>query len=117
MLIDLLISASIGGYQRYLSPYKGFCCAYRVQTGRRSCSAYARAIVDKLGAIALQQAMPRQFERCRLAFETLQTREAAPKKEQKWWERCNGGDCGVGNCVDLPCDSLPCDAVPCDCSF
>ncbi|WP_457418305.1 membrane protein insertion efficiency factor YidD [Roseateles sp. P5_E7] len=37
--------AAIGVYQRYVSPYKGFCCAYREHTGRASCSALgARAI-------------------------------------------------------------------------
>jgi len=34
-----LVLAAITGYQTYLSPYKGFCCAYRVHTGRKSCSA------------------------------------------------------------------------------
>ena len=40
-----LALAAIGVYQRYVSPYKGFCCAYRAHTGRGSCSALgARAI-------------------------------------------------------------------------
>ena len=29
----------IAGYQRFLSPHKGYCCAYRAHTARASCSA------------------------------------------------------------------------------
>lgn len=40
-----LALGAIGVYQRYVSPYKGFCCAYRAHTGRAGCSALgARAI-------------------------------------------------------------------------
>ena len=36
-----LALVAIGAYQRYVSPYKGFCCAYRAHTSRASCSALA----------------------------------------------------------------------------
>ncbi|MDB5806251.1 MAG: hypothetical protein JWN73_3573 [Betaproteobacteria bacterium] len=33
-----LASAAIGGYQRFLSPYKGYRCAYGVVHGTHGCS-------------------------------------------------------------------------------
>lgn len=44
-----LLLAAIRFYQRYVSPYKGFSCAYRVQTGRGSCSAFGYRAVRRYG--------------------------------------------------------------------
>ena len=100
----------INFYQHYLSPYKGFCCAYRARTGRRSCSAYAKAVVARLGVHALFDAMPRQFARCKAAYASLSAAATMPNGEQKeerrkkWWDNC---DCNPLNCADLPCDCSP----------
>jgi putative component of membrane protein insertase Oxa1/YidC/SpoIIIJ protein YidD len=48
MLSDGAI-ALIGGYQRYVSPHKGFCCAYRAHTGKPSCSEFARRAIRRHG--------------------------------------------------------------------
>jgi putative component of membrane protein insertase Oxa1/YidC/SpoIIIJ protein YidD len=110
--------SAIGAYQRYLSPYKGFCCAYRAHTGKRSCSSYGRAIVQKLGLFAFLTALPRQFERCKLAYQKLLASRALmsanastsnPKKKKN-------SDCSPCDVADAA-SNLPCDAVPCDCSF
>src|SRR5262249_17365265 len=34
-------------YKTYVSPYKGFHCAYRVNTGRLSCSSYAYRVLER----------------------------------------------------------------------
>jgi len=108
VFIDSLALAVIGGYRRYVSPHKGFCCAYRVHSGKRSCSAYAQAIVKRLGAFALRTAMPRQFERCKVAFAALQKKkEEEKRKDRKWWENCDCNPCDAVDCVDLPCDCSP----------
>jgi uncharacterized protein len=113
--------SAIGAYQRYLSPYKGFCCAYLAHTGKRSCSSYGRTIVQKLGLFAFLAALPRQFERCKLAYQKLlanralmsaNTAPSNPKKKKN--NDC--GDCSPCDVVDAA-SNLPCDAVPCDCSF
>ncbi|WP_442909173.1 membrane protein insertion efficiency factor YidD [Ideonella sp. BN130291] len=39
----------IRAYQRYVSPYKGFCCAYRGHTGRASCSALGYRAIRRHG--------------------------------------------------------------------
>ncbi|MCC7701088.1 membrane protein insertion efficiency factor YidD [Janthinobacterium sp. GW460P] len=40
---------TIRAYQRYLSPWKGFSCAYRVLKGRDSCSAYGHKVIARHG--------------------------------------------------------------------
>ncbi|MBE3023147.1 membrane protein insertion efficiency factor YidD [Janthinobacterium sp. BJB1] len=40
---------AIRAYRRYLSPWKGFSCAYRVLTGRDSCSAYGYKVIVRHG--------------------------------------------------------------------
>jgi uncharacterized protein len=116
---------AIGVYQRYISPYKGFCCAYRAHTGKRSCSAYGRAVVQKLGLLALLAALPKQFERCQVAYRNMAASAVGASLALRSREK-NASK--ADNCVDLPCDlpcsmpsdalpvDLPCD-LPCDCSF
>ncbi len=115
-LLDASASAAIGMYQRYISPHKGFCCAYRVHTGRRSCSAYALGIVDKVGALALFKALPRQFARCKAAALAVALAKIAEEKRDHWGEACDSSfdigeiacDCsdslnlgdGLGSCGD-----------------
>lgn len=110
ILLDASASAAIGIYQRYISPHKGFCCAYRVHTGRRSCSAYALGIVERVGALALLTALPRQFDRCKAAALAVALSKIAEEKRQRWAEACDSSvdigdiacDCsdGFGSCGD-----------------
>ena len=50
--IGIATRTAIGAYQRYLSPYKGFCCAYRAHTGRASCSALGARVIRRHGLLA-----------------------------------------------------------------
>ncbi len=119
-MLRYLAIAIISVYQRYISPYKGFRCAYRYATGRSSCSEYARRITLRIGVVALWKALPKQFARCRLAYERLMStasgdseKSRRKREKRRWWENC---DCH-------PCDLIPhrCDGpadfdLPCDCS-
>ncbi|WP_168189672.1 membrane protein insertion efficiency factor YidD [Limnobaculum zhutongyuii] len=67
MLARQIATGLIKFYQQRISPHKGFCCAYRYVTGRDSCSGYALKVVQRYGVLALFNAMPRQFMRCRQA--------------------------------------------------
>lgn len=126
---------AISLYQRHLSPYKGFRCAYRAHTGRCSCSEYAKKIVRRLGVFALFVAMPRQFSRCRLAYHAIMAIDSENNRRNRRRQRrdsswdCSGLDCGgcdinpfslfnhkpESSHCDLPLDG--CDIGPCDCSF
>jgi uncharacterized protein len=116
-----MADSAIGVYQRYISPYKGFCCAYRAHTGKRSCSAYGRAVVQKLGLLAFLAALPKQFERCQMAYQNMKTRVTAPlraqsadKRKNSKWDACSDLSCDLP--CNIPLEAVPCD-VPCDCSF
>ena len=74
MSAEILRGATAGAiiaYQRYVSPYKGFRCAYRARTGGWSCSEYARRLILRCGPGALWQGLPRQFARCKAAYVVL----------------------------------------------
>lgn len=49
MSLRRLLLAAIRAYQRWVSPHKGFCCAYRVHTGRASCSTLGLRAVRRHG--------------------------------------------------------------------
>ena len=85
------VLAAIGAYQRFLSPYKGFACAYRRHTGRASCSALAWRAVRKYGVIAGLLVLRQRLERCGIAHRRHCPAPTRPHRAQR-------GDC------DLPCD-------------
>ncbi len=75
-LFRRLLIRSIGFYQRRLSPYKGFSCAYRVLHGTHSCS---QATQEILRDHALVEALPRirhQFCQCRDAMHIIRDRRS-----------------------------------------
>jgi uncharacterized protein len=55
---------AIHAYQRYVSPRKGFCCAYRSITGRLSCSNFSARAIEKKGIIAGIRLTFRRMRRC-----------------------------------------------------
>ena len=103
-LLASLALRAIRAYQRFLSPRKGFSCAYRCATGRDGCSGYGYRVIGSFGLLAGLALLRR---RLRLCGETHRRRPVVPNPVL-YYQR---GDC------DLPCD-IPCDAVgcPCDCS-
>lgn len=118
-------------YQKWISPYKGFCCAYKHRTGGHSCSQYALKVVRRFGVWGLIRGLPEQFDRCHHAYLELQKdqeEEEKKKKDSSWCDcmptdcgvptkSCSTGDSGASSCDAISCDSLPCDATPCDCSI
>lgn len=89
-------------YQGYISPYKGFSCAYRVHTGRQSCSELGFRAIRKYGLVAGISVLRKRTYLCGVVHRRnhmIYTKR--PPISQR-------GDC------DLPCDS-PCD-LDCDLS-
>lgn len=66
---------SIGAYQRYLSPFKGFACARRVHMGGCSCSEFAKRAVLKFGLLGGLALLPGRFRACRRSWQVLQQQE------------------------------------------
>lgn len=107
-----IVLAAIRAYQRYLSPHKGFRCAYRLHTGRASCSTLGYRAVRSRGVFTGLALIRERTSRCG----ELQRRHRPPSKRPPAGQR---GDCDLPCDCDLPsgrglaraCDFLSC----CDC--
>jgi len=104
---------AITAYQRYVSPYKGFCCAYRVHTGQASCSALGYRAIRMRGVWSGIAILRKRFDRCATAFEAYRA-SSKNVRAQRGSVSCDlpcdlpSFDCGHGldalQCCDLPCD-------------
>ncbi|WP_413785277.1 membrane protein insertion efficiency factor YidD [Cognatiyoonia sp. IB215446] len=102
----MLGRAALGGiwiYQTYISPRKGFRCAYSVLHGGTGCSGYAKQAIQEHGAFGAIPHIRNRFRDCKAAHFTL--RDEEPKKNRKrrkkegwfhWTDCCSG--CGPGDC-------------------
>lgn len=70
---------SIQIYRRYVSPHKGYCCAYRATTGRSSCSHFAQRAIRRVGMLRAVTLIVRRFERCAKAAATVAAAEPKPE--------------------------------------
>ncbi|HEY8026498.1 MAG TPA: membrane protein insertion efficiency factor YidD [Burkholderiaceae bacterium] len=123
----------IRGYQRYLSPRKGYRCAYGVLHGSGTCSSVGLDIMRDRGVLAFLRLMPLQFDACRAAVTTLQRQSEEEKRRRNKaaedgkrnsqsgcsgadWSDCDSGDtftCGeIGECEALECGE--CEFGSCD---
>ncbi|MDS4015339.1 MAG: membrane protein insertion efficiency factor YidD [Candidatus Accumulibacter sp.] len=89
------VLAAITAYQRFVSPYKGFSCAYRRHTGRASCSALGWRAVRRYGVTLGLAVLRRRLSLCGIAHRRHCPTPARPHRAQR-------GDCDLG--CDLPCD-------------
>jgi putative component of membrane protein insertase Oxa1/YidC/SpoIIIJ protein YidD len=67
----------IGGYQKYLSPHKGFSCAHRVWHRGESCSQYTKRTIVEQGLLEAIPLVRERFQECKVANERLQQRRQA----------------------------------------
>ena len=89
---DLLLAA-IRGYKRYVSPRKGFACAYRVHLGACSCSTLGLRAISRYGAWRGLGVLRLRLQQCHLAAEELRARPFVAQPAQAGFIDC-----------DLPCD-------------
>lgn len=59
-----LLLWAIRGYQRFLSPHKGFSCAYRVHTGGQSCSHFGYRAIERHGPWLGLKLLRRRLDKC-----------------------------------------------------
>ncbi|NHU84937.1 membrane protein insertion efficiency factor YidD [Kocuria sp. JC486] len=67
------VDLAIRGYQRYLSPRKGYTCAHLVARGGQSCSAVIRGIIAERGVLRGVVPTLAQFAACHQAALLLST--------------------------------------------
>jgi uncharacterized protein len=86
--------SAISFYQKFLSPHKGFTCAYGAHTGRASCSSLGYRAIELHGLVVGFAILRKRTYLCGVAFR----RFAKPRNPVLWRQR---GICDVG--CDLPC--------------
>ena len=117
---------AIAAYQNWISPYKGFRCAYSVLHGGTGCSGYAKGQIKTLGLLLALPKIRARFQACRAAMASLQKKRRKARKKRKadkqsWYDgiscdcptgfisRCksttDAGDCGS---CDVPSDVCSC---------
>lgn len=96
-------------YQKYISPYKGFSCAYSLGTGGLSCSAYGKLVISKYGVNKGYSLLKRRFSDCKFCSEKL-TQNKIEKRKKANLKQAGFGDCGG-------CDLPSCDVSCQSCDF
>lgn len=87
--MQLLVLWSIKFYQRFISPHKGFCCAYRTHTGRASCSSLGYRVVRRYGVINGLAVLRKRLYLCGVAHRRYSPPYRRPMPAQR-------GDCDIG---------------------
>ena len=64
-MLDRLALVAIGGYQRHLSPRKGYACAWRIAHGGPGCSGFAKQAIRDHGLFAALPIIRRRLSACR----------------------------------------------------
>jgi len=114
------LASAIIGYQRYLSPYKGFCCAHRVRHGGDSCSEFVRQAVLAEGLWSALPIIRLRFAECKAAALALRWEHEDPRHKRKQEKQQSSSDCGSGYCDCCDAASLIPDVasfIPGDCSL
>jgi putative component of membrane protein insertase Oxa1/YidC/SpoIIIJ protein YidD len=102
-------------YQRYISPHKGFCCAYRFHTGKASCSALGFRAIQRHGVLEGLDILRKRLQRCSIAYHRYGQHQAPLRHWKKQSGFCNI-DCGA--CPDFgSCDNIACDCLPSLCDL
>jgi putative component of membrane protein insertase Oxa1/YidC/SpoIIIJ protein YidD len=94
-------------YQRFISPYKGFRCAYRVHHGGLSCSEFGRQVVQTHGVFRAMSMIRVRFCECAeaariLRFAAADATDPPGEKESGPVMPCSGEVC----CI--PLDACSC---------
>jgi len=121
--------SAIYAYQRYLSPHKGYGCAYRLAHGGTGCSGYAKHTITDLGVLKAIPLILKRFAQCKQAALTLHADksdkndngETQRDRKTRWYDYCDPcGGCycprGSSSAADASPDCTP-DCTPDCCSL
>jgi putative component of membrane protein insertase Oxa1/YidC/SpoIIIJ protein YidD len=79
-----LAVTAISGYQKFISPHKGFSCAHRVLYGCESCSQYFKQVIAEEGLLTAIANAKGRFRECREANEILKKRREKCKERRQY---------------------------------
>jgi len=72
---------AIAGYQKHLSPLKGFSCAHRLLHGGVSCSQYTKQVIAQEGLATALHKSRQRFQECKQANQILRMRLSASENQ------------------------------------
>lgn len=102
----------IRGYQKWISPYKGFRCAHNVVYATGSCSCYGEAVFNEYPFFQAWGKLKERFKECKMAAEIYQneTPEQRAERERLQQQQRNQNSNGCGDiastCAVLECLNL-----------
>jgi uncharacterized protein len=99
----------IFAYQRFVSPYKGFCCAHRALHGGSSCSEAVRQVVLERGLMGALPSIRARFHACKHAHLVLMAEEENRPKRKKDEKKKDDKCLETLWCLDL--GMLPCSCI------
>lgn len=103
-----LAVTAITGYQKFISPHKGFSCAHRVLYGCESCSQYFKRVIAEEGIVTAIANAKGRFQECREASVILkQRRQKCQRRRQYQSSRLESRQIDFGH--TLPRHSLQID--------
>lgn len=80
-----LAVTAISGYQKFISPHKGFSCAHRVLYGCESCSQYFKQVIAEEGLLTAIANAKGRFQECREANEILKKRREKCQARRQYY--------------------------------
>ena len=80
-----LAVTAISGYQKFISPHKGFSCAHRVLYGCESCSQYFKQVIAEEGLLTAIANAKGRFQGCREANEILKKRRGTCQARRQYY--------------------------------
>ena len=105
----ILALTAIRAYQRFISPYKGFYCAYKYHTGRRSCSSLGYRAIRRYGVVSGISMLGQRTHLCGVTHRRYQ-----PFLRYKLHTQRGVCDISCDGPDDLPCHASDiCDAASC----
>ncbi|MCU6498252.1 membrane protein insertion efficiency factor YidD [Rugamonas sp. A1-17] len=106
-----LALAAIAFYRRHLSRLKGFSCAFRVYTGRDSCSAYGQRVIARHGLVLGLILLNRRMNAC---GEKHRQHRPPAMRAMSARHRAQAGFCDLScDLPDLSCAGDACDVASC----
>jgi len=67
-MISKIAISSIKFYQVYISPHKGYCCAYSHYTGKKTCSEFTKECIKKYGVVKSYFLHKKHIEKCQIVY-------------------------------------------------
>jgi putative component of membrane protein insertase Oxa1/YidC/SpoIIIJ protein YidD/surface antigen len=93
VLCKPLALVSISAYQRFISPHKGWRCAYAVLHGQPSCSAYGKEAISRHGVVWGSWLLWHRFQDCGAAADILAANTTGQQAGKECADGCVRGCC------------------------